>query len=334
MRGATDDGHLALRVKDLKKTFRRRGQDDVEAVRGISFDVPVGSVLGLLGPNGAGKSTTIKCILGLVARDEGHVEVYGWNADHHRRRAMKLMAAVLEGSRNVYWRLTPRENMDYFASIHGCDPREDSAYHEHLLERLGLAGRADRPVMELSQGMKQKVAIACTLARRAPLIFLDEPTLGLDVETSHEMRAMLRDLVEEEDKTVLISSHDMKVVEDVCERVIIIKEGAVVVDDATQNLLSLFRTRAYRVELAGDLDAGDLGRLETRFSRVKLHRKAHMSDLEVEVAEPGDLYELVDTLRAAGAVIEGIYRDQPDLERAFLSIIQSDGTPMSEGGVR
>lgn len=296
----------------------------VEAVRDVSFSVPRGTVLGLLGPNGAGKSTTIKCILGLVSADEGDMEVYGFDVQRDPRGAMKLMGAVLEGSRNVYWRLTPRENMNFFASIQGHDPRLDRDYHDHLIERLDLADRVDRPVLELSQGMKQKVAIACALARRTPLIFLDEPTLGLDVQTSHEMRSLLRGLVEEEDRTVIVSSHDMKVVQEVCARVIIIKDGSVVVDDLTQNLLSLFRTRAYRIEMPAALPSPVLDQLQARFVRVQVNPSPEYWELEIEVARPADLYDLMDVLRDAGVIIEGIYQDQPDLERAFLSIVNGE----------
>lgn len=308
-------------MSNLTKTFRRRGVRPVEAVRGVSFSVRRGTVLGLLGPNGAGKSTTIKCILGLVTPDGGEVEVYGLDARRDRGGAMKHMGAVLEGSRNVYWRLTPRENMSFFASIQGRDPRKDRDYHDYLLERLDLADRADRPVLELSQGMKQKVAIACALARRTPLLFLDEPTLGLDVQTSYEMRSLLRGLVEEEDRTVVVSSHDMKVVQDVCARVIIIEGGAVVADDWTGNLLSLFRTRVYRIEMLTELPPGDLAQLRARFARVEVNPSSEYCQLEVEMAEPADLYDLMDMLRDTGVIVDGIYRDEPDLERAFLSIV-------------
>ncbi len=319
-------------MSNLTKTFHRRGVGSVEAVKGVSFSVPRGTVLGLLGPNGAGKSTTIKCILGLISPDAGDMQVYGYDVQRDPRSALKRMGAVLEGSRNVYWRLTPRENMNFFASIQGHDPRRDREYHDHLVERLDLTDRVDRPVLELSQGMKQKVAIACALVRRTPLLFLDEPTLGLDVQTSHEMRSLLRGLVEDEDRTVVVSSHDMKVVQEVCARVIIIKDGVVVADDLTRNLLALFRTRAYRIEMPTDLPAPVLGQLQARFARAGVNASPGHYELEVEVTEPADLYELMDVLRDAGVIVEGIYRDQPDLERAFLRIV--DGGRESRGDVR
>lgn len=299
------------------------------AVREVSFGVQKGEVVGLLGPNGAGKSTTIKCILGLMEPDQGTVEAFGCDVRRQRRKGMALMSAVLEGSRNVYWRLTPRENLEFFASIQGLHPRTQREYMEHLLDTLRLSDRAHSPVIELSQGMKQKVAIACALARRTPLVFLDEPTLGLDVETSFEMRAILSDLVREEGRTVVLSSHDMKVVEEVCQRVIIIKEGQVVADDHTRNLVSLFRTRAYRLEIHGLVPDGVMGDLNGLVGRARKTGSGDYTELEVEISRPEDLYLLLDVLRDSGLLVEGITRDEPDLERAFLRIVRDE----ERGGV-
>ena len=327
--GDTQGPGPALEVKGLNKTFRARGSKRVPAVREVSFGVQKGEVVGLLGRNGAGKSTIIKCILGLMEPDQGTVEAFGCDVRHQRRQGMALMSAVLEGSRNVYWRLTPWENLEFFASIQGLHPRTQREYLEHLLDTLRLSDRAHSPVIELSQGMKQKVAIACALARRTPLVFLDEPTLGLDVETSFEMRAILSDLVKEEGRTVVLSSHDMKVVEEVCQRVIIIKEGQVVADDHTRNLVSLFRTRAYRLEIHGLVPDGVMGDLNGLVGRARRTGSGDYTELEVEIARPEDLYLLLDVLRDSGLLVEGITRDEPDLERAFLRIVRDE----ERGGV-
>ncbi len=312
-----------LQVKDLTKTFWRRRRS-VRAVRGVSFSANSGEVVGLLGPNGAGKSTTIKSILGLLQPDSGEVRVFGYDALHQQRQCLHYMSAVLEGSRNVYWRLTPRENMRFFASIQGIDPRGAVDHLEGLLERLGLLEWADVPAMELSQGMKQKAAVACALMRETPLLFLDEPTLGLDVETSLEMRSLIRDLAEKEGRTVILSSHDMKVVQEVCDRVVIINDGAVVVDDDTDNLISLFQRRSFRIRGFGSVGGEVEPALRGGFPNFHL---AETGDdaflLEVEVERPEALYDLMDILRRAGVTIEGISQDEPDLERAFLNIIGS-----------
>ena len=225
----------AVAVRDLRKTYG--GDDGVVAVDGVSITVERGEVVGLLGPNGAGKTTTLKAALGLLMPTAGSCEVLGIDVHEDTARAYRHVGAMLEGARNVYWRLTPRENLGFFASLQGVDPRERRAEHEALLDSLGLLDRADDPVNDFSRGMKGKVALACTLARETPVVFLDEPTLGLDVEATRDLRRRIRRLADEEGRTVLLSSHDMDTVQAVCDRAVVMNEGRVVADDSVEELV-------------------------------------------------------------------------------------------------
>ena len=204
-------GESIVSVRNVRKTYGS-GEGAVTAVDDVSFDVQPGTVVGVLGPNGAGKTTLIKSMLGLVIPDEGDVTVDGIDVHAETREAYRRMGAMLEGARNVYWRLTVRENLEFFASLAGHDPGSLRDRHEELLEQLGLADKADATVNDLSRGMKGKVSLAAALARDAPVAFLDEPTLGLDVESSIELRRELRRLAEQESMTIVLSSHDMAVV--------------------------------------------------------------------------------------------------------------------------
>ncbi len=227
----------ALAVDHLVKRY-----DGVRAVDAVTFDIAPGSVVGLLGPNGAGKTTLIKCALGLLVPDAGTVRING--VDAQDRSAYRQVGAMLEGARNLYWRLTVRENVRFFASLQAIDPRGRREEHARLLDSLGLGTYADTPVKDLSRGTKQKAALACTLARETPVVFLDEPTLGLDVEASYGLRQRLRSLAEEEGRTVLISSHDMDVVEEVCDRLVVLNEGRVVADGSVGDQTGAKRSRA------------------------------------------------------------------------------------------
>jgi len=195
-------------------------------------------------PERGGKTTLIKSILGTVLPDSGTVRLFGTDAASGRRAAYADIDAMLEGARNDYWRLTVRENLRYFATISGVDPDSVTARHDRLLDRLGLAGKADTPVRELSRGMKQKVSLASVLAGGAELVFLDEPTLGLDVGSSRTLREELRRLADEEDLTIVLSSHDMDVIEAVCDRVIVMAGGRIVADDTVSALVSSEPTTA------------------------------------------------------------------------------------------
>ena len=311
----------ALAVDGLSKQFGS-GDDAVTAVNDVSFSVESGSVVGLLGPNGAGKTTTIKSILGMVLPDEGSVHVEGIDIYAHPRKAYRHVDAMLEGARNDYWRLTVRENLRYFATISGVKPDSVAGRHDRLLEQLDLAEKADEAVRSLSRGMKQKVSLASVLATDASVVFLDEPTLGLDVESSLKLRRELRRIVAERNLTVVVSSHDMDVIEDVCDRVIIMSDGKIIADDTVSNLLGSFDTQGYRIE-SRDFSETLLRTIRERFEVVQCDR--FDGRVEIEVATDSDgFYELADLLRANDVTLDGVETVEPDLEEAFVSMTSGD----------
>jgi ABC-2 type transport system ATP-binding protein len=311
----------ALRVSDLSKVYRTR-RKRVAAVDHVSFDVARGEVVGLLGPNGAGKTTTIKCLCTLVRPSAGHMEISGVNVQSHPRRALEKIAAVLEGNRNIYWRLSPRENLEFFSGLQGMPTRRVRPYIDELIDRFRLQDKADVSARMLSRGMQQKLAVACALVKRTDILLLDEPTLGLDVETSHELRDAIKNMARQENRTILLSTHDMNVVQDVCDRVVIIHEGRVVTDDRVANLLDLFRARAYRFRLEGRLSEAQCRKLQDEFELIHLYHTDHTSEIEVELLKNETLYQLMDILREEGSVIESIDRQDPNFEEIFLSIVR------------
>ena len=333
-----DDGSAgstppALAISGVSKRF---GASDggVLAVDDASLTVEQGAIVGLLGPNGAGKTTLIKCALGIVLPDAGSVRVFGTDVSDGRRAAYADVDAMLEGARNDYWRLTVRENLRYFATIAGVDPDSVRARHDRLLDRLELTEKADTPVRELSRGMKQKVSLASVLAGGASLVFLDEPTLGLDVESSQTLRRELRRLAREEGLTIVLSSHDMAVIEDVCDRVVMMADGRIVADDTVEALLAGTERDALRI-VSADIDEGVVATLRERFDvrsverdRGAVGRDGRGGSTAVEVAAAGEaLYEVMDALREAGVRVEDVRTVRPELEDVFV-----DRTGMESGG--
>ncbi len=314
----------ALDVTSLTKVFHERGNKSVKAVDNVSFHVRQGEVLGLLGPNGAGKTTTIKCILGLMRPNEGDIKVFGESVEAHYPRILKNMSAVLEGSRNLYWRLTVWENILFFAGLHGVTSRDNRAHFEHLIRLFSLEDKRDVEVRKLSQGMKQKTSVVCALARRTPLVFLDEPTLGLDVETSLELRAVLKQMASEENRTIIVSSHNMDVIQDVCKRVIILSQGRIVADDHVSDLVSLFETKAYRITLLEPVPEGLQEALASRFRGATVTGNGTTTEVKVNLLENDDIYVLMDILRDRGAIIDEISHEETDLEKAFLEIVRRE----------
>jgi len=319
----------AVVVEDLQKTYGD-GEDAVRAVDGLSFEVESGTAVGLLGPNGAGKTTTIKSLLGLVVPTAGRARIAGVDVHADPAAAYRRIGAMLEGARNDYWRLTVRENLRFFAALAGRRPDAVADRHDELLEQFDLREKADTAVRELSRGQKQKVALAATLARDAEVAFLDEPTLGLDVESSLELRRELRSLVEDEGVTLLVSSHDMDVIEDVCDRAIIMNEGEVVADDSVENLLSLFRSQTYQVTVDGSLPGRARDRLRERFDADEFDRRGGRERFVVSVTAD-EFYDLTDVLRDAGATVDSFDAVEPDLEEVFLRLTDDDRA--TDGGV-
>jgi ABC-2 type transport system ATP-binding protein len=312
----------ALQVKDLTKLYRQRRAEPVVAVDHVSFSVRKNEVVGLLGPNGAGKTTTIKCIAGLVKATLGEIWLDGVDALRHPNKAMERVAALLEGNRNIYWRLTPRENLEFFAGIQGHPVRKVKGYIQELIEVFDLKDKERTPARKLSRGMQQKLALACALVRQTQVLLLDEPTLGLDVETSYELRHVLKEMAARGERTILLSSHDMHVVQDICERVIIINNGRVVVDDRVTNLMKLFQASAYRFEIDGGLSGQLEVKLKERFPLLTLSATDHRTYIDADLKDGTELYEVLEILKDGSTQIESISHKEPDLEEIFLSIVK------------
>jgi ABC-2 type transport system ATP-binding protein len=311
-------------VEGLTKVYRSRRRGEVKAVEDVSFTVEPGEIVGLLGPNGAGKTTTIKCLCTLVTPTGGRMTVDGVDVGSRPRAATRKLAAVLEGNRNIYWRLTPVENLEFFAAMQGLRRRSVTALIDELIERFGLTEARNADARTLSRGMQQKLAVACAFVQQTPILLLDEPTLGLDVETSLELRVMLRAMAADAGRTILLSSHDMDVVQDVCERVIIINNGRIVTADRISNLLGLFSVRAYRFTLQGRLDEARHAMMRDAFEGIQINPDGHATTIDVELLDGARFYEIIDLLRQSGAVIESIDRKDPDLDEVFLRIVRGE----------
>jgi ABC-2 type transport system ATP-binding protein len=226
------DTSTAIRIENLTKTFGRRVKKRIQAVNHLNLEVQAGQVYGFLGPNGAGKSTTIRMLLDLILPTEGHAFIYG---QHVRREhsVLRRVGAIVEGAA-FYNFLSGRRNLEVLARTGGhYDPERIDA----LLERVGLAGRAHQRVKGYSTGMKQRLGLAAALLHDPDLLILDEPTNGLDPGGMHEIREFIRRLVDEQGKTVFLSSHLLGEVEQVCDRVAIISLGEIVREGTVAGLL-------------------------------------------------------------------------------------------------
>jgi len=240
----------ALQIADLRKTFGA-GDKRVQAVQGVSMTVAPGTILAFLGPNGAGKTTTIKMVAGLLIPDEGTVLIDGANPEKDRSVYARV-GIVLEGSRNLYQQMSARDNLEYFGVIKGLTLADAKVRTAELLTYFGLTHKAKTRVSQLSSGMQQKLTIACSLLNRPKLLLLDEPTNALDVQAAEEIKALMKQLASE-GLAILLTTHQLDVAQAVADRVAIIRDGKILVEETTSTLLSRFAGDFYKVSFAGDL---------------------------------------------------------------------------------
>jgi ABC-2 type transport system ATP-binding protein len=264
-------------------------------------------------------------ILGLVTPTSGRVYVDGIDVHENREDAYRRVGAVLEGARNVYWRLSVRDNVRFFAGVQGENP--DERRIDRLVETVSLGDKADEPVRTLSRGMKQKVALACALARNTPILFLDEPTLGLDVESAYELQAELKRLVADRNRTIVLSSHDMGVVEQLCDRVLIMDDGALIEDKAVESITEAYGGMNCSLELecpGRDRLKRALSGFEATVERVTDRRFA----VDVVLDRRSDLYAVMSELESADATPVTVSAEGGRVEDVFLeATAEAGGVP-------
>lgn len=299
----------AVEIMNLTKHY-----GTVKAVDDISFKVQKGSICGILGPNGSGKTTTIKSICNLIIPDKGNINI--WGKDN--KKSTNRISAVFEGTRNLYWRLTPRENLRYFAGIRGLGGKKVEKDINILMDRFNLTDKKNVMVNNLSRGMQQKVAIATTLICNSDVILLDEPTLGLDVQSHYDIKNILMDITSDLDKTILLSTHDMNLVQAICNDVVVINKGKIVAKDNMKNLLNMFKTMTYEILLTESITEENkklLMELDYEFYIIN-----NGSKIEVDILDLGDIYIIIEKLRNINIFIKEIKQKNINFERVYLSL--------------
>jgi ABC-2 type transport system ATP-binding protein len=297
-------GLPAISFQNVSKTYRG-GQ--VRALDGVSFDIQPGEFFGLLGPNGAGKTSLISILAGLSQASGGHVKVLGHNVVGDYAAARKALGIVpQELVFDPFFSV--REALKIQSGYFGV--RDNEAWIDELLENLGLADKANANMRQLSGGMKRRVLVAQALVHRPPVIVLDEPTAGVDVELRQTLWAFIARL-NREGHTVLLTTHYLEEAEALCNRIAMLKQGRVVALDSTSALLKGKASTMLRFKTDALLPAALLyqSRVTGRIVQIKAHDAA-----EVET--------ILSTLRAAGCPVEDLEIGRADLEDVFLEIMQ------------
>ena len=302
----------AILSEGLRKTYRgKKGEGSKEALKGIDLAVPRGSFFALLGPNGAGKSTFINILAGLVIKSAGRAEICGHDIDRATRKARSSIGVVPQ-ELNLDAFFTPREVVEFQAGLYGVPKRERQTME--VLDAMGLADKADVYSRSLSGGMRRRLLVAKAMIHRPPVLVLDEPTAGVDVELRQQLWGYIRRL-NQDGTTIVLTTHYLEEAEELCDNIAIINHGEVVVSEPKDELVHRLDQKSIAIRVEGD--AGELpAELKQMGASVD-----HLGRITVSYRPSTDsIGRMLTAVQAAGYQIADITTDEADLEDVFLSI--------------
>jgi ABC-2 type transport system ATP-binding protein len=329
-----------LQVEGLRKSFSkrrpgdglwsrlRRGSDHAStefvAVDDVTFDIREGEIFGLLGPNGAGKTTTIRMLSTLLEPSGGTATLCGYDIRSQAGLVRQHLGAVLTGERSIYWKLTGRENLEYFAALYHIPPAMAKRRVSELLERMQLVERADELVEQYSSGMKQRIAIAKAMLANPPVLLLDEPTIGLDPQSARNLRELILE-IKGEGRTVLLTTHYMEEADFLCNRIGIIDRGRIIALDTPERLKASIKE--YDI-LQLEIEQFDPVLVDTLNELPGvLHVITHYSDgdgrcsLALHTADSRSLLPIaIAAIGSRAGQIRNLQITQPTLEDVFISL--------------
>jgi len=312
----TNAPDAALKIEGLTKIYRgRSGAPDKHALKGIDLEVKTGSLFALLGPNGAGKSTMINILAGLVTKTAGSARIWHYDIDRETRRARAAIGIVpQELTLDAFF--SPRHMLELYAGMYGVPP-EDRRTME-ILEAVGLADKADVYSRTLSGGMRRRLMVAKAMVHRPPILILDEPTAGVDVELRQQLWAYVRDLYRA-GTTVLLTTHYLEEAEALCDTIAIINHGQVIACEDKSTMLRRIDKKALTVTCADDLPDTLEGLQGIEVERLD-DRRCRLMYTPREISTG----EVIACIQQSGVTISDLTTEDPDLEDVFLTLTRSD----------
>ncbi|TQS82287.1 multidrug ABC transporter ATP-binding protein [Candidatus Methanomassiliicoccus intestinalis] len=303
-------------IEKLTKTYGK-----FVAVDDLTFSVKKNSFTGMLGPNGAGKSTTLKILSNLTRATSGSVYLDGYDVELHPKNALKNVGTVVE-TPEFYTYLTPRETFRYIGKILGMSNESIATETDEILEKIKMSEWADKKLGTFSKGMRQRVALGQSLINSPSIIILDEPTSGLDPRGMAEIREILKELRKKESLTILMSSHMLHEVNDLCDRVAMVSRGKLIVNDDLSNVIGTKGTRKIEIKLIDEPNADILEKIKN-LNNVTDVEYAGKND--VEIILKGGLGEQAQLLSEIGALNIYVYSfssSENSLETSYLDLVK------------
>jgi ABC-2 type transport system ATP-binding protein len=309
-------GFSLLRKREPKAMFT--------AVNGVDLQIERGEIFGLLGPNGAGKSTTIRMLCTLLEPTSGTAKVNGFDIVKQANEVRRSLGTVLAGERSIYWKLTGRENLEYFAALYHIPPAVAKQRVEELIERMELKERANELVEKYSTGMRQRIAISKALLARPPIILLDEPTLGLDPQAARRVRELIAEL-KQEGHTILLTTHYMEEADQLSDRIGIIDTGKVIALDTPEKLKRrIDQQEIIRLELTGwHEDLAEKLKSISGIEHLTTHQQGEADLWEVNLHAQNSrtaLPRIVEHISGNGTRLVNMNVVKPSLEDVFIHL--------------
>ena len=318
----------AVWVEGLTRSFesgKKAGKKTVVAIAGIDVAIGRGELFGILGPNGAGKTTTMKILTTLLFPTSGEVRVAGFDAVQKPREVRRRISLVSGGDNAGYGILTVRESLWMFSQFYGVPNKDSRERSELLLDKLGLRAKADERINRLSTGFKQRLNFARGFMSDPEIVFLDEPTLGLDVESARQLRAFLREWMAEKagQRTVVLTTHYMAEADELCDRIAIIDQGKILATDTPSGLRQIVSADR---RVVVELDAGTPVDALSRIAGVKVIRVTPPSEkgtiaVHLGVSEGRAMRSVLDSLMVEGRAVHNLSTHDPSLEDVFVAIV-------------
>ncbi len=302
----------AIRVQDIRKSF-----GTVKAVNGISFQVEQGELFGFLGPNGAGKTTTINILTGLARAETGNIELGGIDCTKNPKAAQHLIGTVPDES-NLYGELSGFDNLSFCGALYGLRKKEREDRARELLELFGLAEAAGRKFAGYSKGMKRKLTFAAGIIHRPPILFLDEPTTGIDVASARQVRQIIAGL-HKQGTTIFLTTHYIEEAERLCQRIAFIVKGKIVRTDRTADLLQPVQGKHVLFLQVEEMPPSLVEEIAGTFSRYAFD-PAGENSLKIESDDIIDIAPLTRFLEERGVRVLEARRHLPSLEDVFVQV--------------
>ncbi len=320
--------HSAIQVEKLTRIFNRRGSPPFHALRGISFTVPYGEVFGLLGPNGAGKTTTIKIMATLLLPTSGRVSVAGFDVLKDYTKLRSFISLISGGETSGYGILTVEEQLWMFSQFYGMETKTARTRIEEYLRLVGMWDDRRQQMNRLSTGMRQKVNLVRGLVTNPKVLFLDEPTLGVDVEASVIIRNLVRAWVREkpEERCVILTTHYMAEADELCSHVAIINHGLILANAAPSQLKQDLDTRAHYEITVAQLGEEQQKQIVASMDQENdlsfdVDKVTHKPMIVAHLAHEGDIARLIGVLADQNITLDYMRKLEPTLEDVFLKIV-------------